>query len=44
MSQLRQQGVDNLAQVKAAYMEADGSISVITYEPKTHRGSEQRAR
>lgn len=44
MSQLRQQGVDNLAQVKAAYMEADGSISVITYESKTHRDPERRAR
>lgn len=29
MSQLRQQGVESLADVKAAYMEADGSISVI---------------
>lgn len=29
-SSLRQQGVENLAEVKAAYMEGDGHISVIT--------------
>lgn len=31
MSQLRQQGVESLAAVKAAYMEADGSISIIPH-------------
>ncbi len=31
MSQLRKQGVEDLAKVKAAYMESDGSISVIEY-------------
>lgn len=30
MSYLREQGVENLAEVKAAYMESDGRISVIT--------------
>lgn len=34
MSKLRQQGVELLSEVKKAYMEADGSISVITYAPK----------
>jgi uncharacterized membrane protein YcaP (DUF421 family) len=29
MSQLRHQGIEKLADVKAAYMEADGSISII---------------
>jgi uncharacterized membrane protein YcaP (DUF421 family) len=29
MSQLRQQGVESLKDVKRAFMEADGSISVI---------------
>ncbi|GAA6620862.1 DUF421 domain-containing protein [Scytonema sp. NUACC26] len=32
MSKLRQQGVELLSDVKRAYIEADGSISVITYE------------
>ena len=30
MSQLRQQGVENIAEVKKAYIEGDGHISVIT--------------
>ncbi|RUR84303.1 hypothetical protein DSM107007_28190 [Nostoc sp. PCC 7120 = FACHB-418] len=33
-SKLRQQGVEFLADVKLAYMEADGSISIITSESK----------
>lgn len=40
MSQLRQQGVEFLAEVKKAYMEADGSISVITYDSKTSPASQ----
>lgn len=32
MSQLRQQGVNSLSEVKAAYMEGDGNISVITHK------------
>lgn len=34
MSQLRQQGIESIAEVKAAYMEADGSISVIKEKPQ----------
>ncbi len=34
MSQLRQQGVEFLADVKKAYLEADGSISIITNNSK----------
>lgn len=34
MSQLRQQGVELLKEVKIAYMEADGGISVITHNVK----------
>ena len=37
LRQLRQQGVDDLADVKAAYMENDGHISVVTHEPVAHR-------
>ncbi|MGB6294552.1 MAG: YetF domain-containing protein [Rivularia sp. (in: cyanobacteria)] len=32
MSQLRQQGVESLEKVKKAYMEADGRISIITFD------------
>jgi uncharacterized membrane protein YcaP (DUF421 family) len=40
MSQLRQQGVEDIAQVKRAFMEGDGHISVITYEDQPRpRGS-----
>ena len=35
MSQLRQQGVELITDVKRAYIEADGRISVIAYEAKT---------
>jgi uncharacterized membrane protein YcaP (DUF421 family) len=30
--QLRKQGIEKLDEVKKAYMEADGSISIITYD------------
>ncbi len=45
MSQLREQGVDDPARVKRAYMEGDGRISVIAAEPDedTHRPPERRA-
>jgi uncharacterized membrane protein YcaP (DUF421 family) len=36
MSQLREQGVSDLSQVKAAYMEGDGHISVIQHESPSH--------
>ncbi len=35
MSHLREQGTDNLADVKEAYMEGDGRISVICREVQT---------
>ena len=34
MSSLRQQGVEDLNQVKRAFMERDGRISVVQYESK----------
>jgi len=34
MAQLREQGVEDCAEVKAAYVEADGSISVLRYESR----------
>ncbi|MBH8561869.1 DUF421 domain-containing protein [Nostoc sp. CENA67] len=42
MSKLRQQGVEFLAEVKFAYMEADGSISIITSDSKTTSITEQK--
>jgi uncharacterized membrane protein YcaP (DUF421 family) len=33
--QLRKQGIERLDEVKKAYMEADGSISVITFDQTT---------
>lgn len=36
MGQLREQGVDDLSKVKAAYIESDGRISVIEYDEKQH--------
>jgi uncharacterized membrane protein YcaP (DUF421 family) len=35
-SQLREQGVENIAQVKDAHMEGDGRISVVTKGKKQH--------
>ena len=32
MAQLREQGIEDCAQVKRAYMEADGKISVVKME------------
>ena len=32
MSKLRERGVDDVTRVKTAYFEADGEISVITYD------------
>ncbi|MEA5565932.1 DUF421 domain-containing protein [Anabaena sp. UHCC 0399] len=42
MSKLRQQGVEFLNDVKLAYMEADGSISIITHESKTNSITPQK--
>lgn len=33
MAQLREQGIEDCSQVKKAYMEADGKISVVKFEP-----------
>jgi uncharacterized membrane protein YcaP (DUF421 family) len=43
LSQLRQQGVESIADVKKVYMEADGSISVITSQAKTHSALKVRS-
>ncbi|BBD64934.1 hypothetical protein NIES4072_14020 [Nostoc commune NIES-4072] len=43
MSKLRQQGVKFLADVKFAYMEADGRISIITFDSKSSTVPEQKA-
>jgi uncharacterized membrane protein YcaP (DUF421 family) len=37
-SQLREQGVDTLADVRSACMEGDGRISVVTKEAQESRG------
>jgi len=37
-SQLREQGIEDVAEVKAAYLEGDGKISVIPFEPKSGGG------
>jgi uncharacterized membrane protein YcaP (DUF421 family) len=41
MSQLRLQGVDDLSDVKAAYLEGDGRISVVQREPTQHSAPER---
>jgi len=43
MSQLRLQGIDDIAQVKLSYMEPDGRISVVTHEEKSKPAPEPRA-
>ena len=42
MSQLREQGLDSLEKVKAAYMESEGQFSVIQYEPKQQRKAKRK--
>jgi hypothetical protein len=44
MSMLRQQGVDDLAEVKEAFMEGDGRISVVTKNGKSKGGESNRER
>ena len=41
LSQLRLQGIEDLAKVKSAYMEGDGRISVIERETNHHRAPER---
>jgi uncharacterized membrane protein YcaP (DUF421 family) len=44
MSQLRQQGVDRLEEVKEAYIEGDGNVSVVTVEhDETHKPKNRKA-
>ena len=38
MSQLRSNGIDNLEEVKRAYMESDGAFSVIKREKRAEAG------
>ena len=40
-SQLREQGIDDVSQVRGAYMEGDGRISVVRYDgaPRPRRGT-----
>ena len=43
-SQLREQGLEDWAQVKEAFMESDGHISVIPYEGKQKGGGKRKDR
>ena len=43
MSQIRQQGVEDLAHVKRAYLEGDGRISVISDQSAQQRGPQRRS-
>jgi uncharacterized membrane protein YcaP (DUF421 family) len=42
MSQLREQGLDNPEQVKEAFMESDGHISVVQRKQKRHNKTERK--
>jgi uncharacterized membrane protein YcaP (DUF421 family) len=42
MGKIREQGIDDLSQVKEAYMEGDGRISVIAGEGKSQGAPEQK--
>lgn len=43
MSQIREQGVDDLSQVKRAFMESDGHISVVTADQANHPAPKREA-
>jgi uncharacterized membrane protein YcaP (DUF421 family) len=43
MSQLRQQGVDDVKLVKTACLEGDGKISVVTGKPRKHHKAKETA-
>ena len=43
MEQLREQGIDELARVKSAFIESDGRISIIEYDDKQHQPPEKHA-
>lgn len=42
MSQLREQGLDDVAQVKEAFMEPDGHISVVEQKPRQHKKADRK--
>jgi uncharacterized membrane protein YcaP (DUF421 family) len=44
MSQIRQQGIDDISRIKEAVMEGDGRVSVVTEEPEPARGTPDRKR
>jgi uncharacterized membrane protein YcaP (DUF421 family) len=43
MSQLREQGVDDVGEVKEAFMEPDGHISVVENKQRTHKKNDRKA-
>jgi uncharacterized membrane protein YcaP (DUF421 family) len=43
MAQLREQGIDDIAEVKRACMEGDGHVSVVTHDDKRHNAPEKSA-
>ena len=42
-AQLRQNGVENVADVRKAFMESDGKFSVLTYDGEPHRDKQHGA-
>ena len=42
MSHLRKQGIDDVSEVKEAFMEGDGRISIVTYETPKRQDSPER--
>jgi uncharacterized membrane protein YcaP (DUF421 family) len=44
MSQLRQQGIESVSDVKKAYLEGDGRISIIPKEPKGGKAQNAKSR
>jgi uncharacterized membrane protein YcaP (DUF421 family) len=44
MSQLREQGLDDFAKVKEAYIESDGHISVVQNKQKQHEKPGRKGR
>jgi len=44
MSQLREQGLDDVKKVKEAYLESDGQFSVVQQKQRVHRKTERKAK
>lgn len=44
LSQLRQQGIERVSDVKKAYLEGDGRFSIITNEPKGNKAQDSKAK